>query len=57
VAQVCDNVCAEGLTHFITGFTLSGFCGRLPGLSREHCEFFLQNFQYVISGNFVVFRI
>ena len=37
---------------FITGFTLSVFCGLLPGLSGEKCEL-LRNFQYVISGNYV----
>jgi hypothetical protein len=53
MSQVYDNLCAEGMTQFITGLTLTGFCGRLPGLSREDCELFLQNFQYVISGNYV----
>ena len=37
---------------FITGFTLSVFCGLLPGLSGEKCEL-LRNFQYVISGNYL----
>jgi hypothetical protein len=53
MAQVYDNHCAEGLSQFITGFTLSGFCGSLPGLSSEGCEFLLRHFQYVISGNYV----
>ena len=53
MAQVYDNLCAAGLTHFIEGFTMPGFCARLPELSREDCEFFLQNLQYVISANYV----
>jgi hypothetical protein len=38
---------------FVTDFTLSGFCGLLPGLSGENCELLLRNYQYVISGNYV----
>ena len=53
MAQVYDNLYAEGLTQFITGFTLARFCERLPGLSREGWELLLRNFQYVISGNYV----
>ena len=51
MAQVYENLCAEGLRHFITGFTLSGFGGHIAVLSSEGCEILLRNFQYVISGN------
>jgi len=51
---VYDNLCAEGLTEFIAGFTLSGNCGRLPALSSEGRELLLRNLQYVISSNNVV---
>jgi len=54
MVQVYDNLCAEGLTEFITGFTLSGICGRLPGLSSVGRELLLRNLQYVISSNNVV---
>ena len=54
MVQVYDNLCAEGLTEFITGFTLSRFCVHTPALSSEDYEFFLRNLQYVISSNNVV---
>ena len=53
MTYVYENLCAEGLRHFITGFSSSRFCGHIPGLSSEDGELLLRNFQYVISGNSV----
>jgi hypothetical protein len=53
MVQVFDHLCAEGLGQFITGFTLSAFCGRLQWPSIEDCELLLRNSQLVISSNSV----
>jgi hypothetical protein len=64
ISEICSNLYSrwsrfmivsvlKDCAMFVTGFTLSVFCGLLPGLSGVNCELLLRNFQYVISGNYL----
>jgi hypothetical protein len=45
MAKVFDNLCAEGLMQFVTGFILSDFVGGFQG-----CHVRIANFFYKISS-------